>query len=301
MAQLFVPLTGAFQRVAGSGVSPEGENLDRPHWSGAELSGLDSLRDVWAAVSEAEFHDWVLGVRHPLYYKDGPGRCQFLDPDPAMRRLSLDIATTAAEAAHHLGVRYIVFPFPFPDPPADAGTPEQADPLADWTEQAVYEVSRAAFAHLAALQERERIRVALELNAPSPHFCGGELVSRLFGEFPDLSLCVDTARLGLMARRCGQDPLELIRKWLPWIRYLHLHTSQWDEDGGYRERIPTNGTHTAERWPRVTPAADMARLVIKAQPRCAVVLRHDPRSVTPAELEEAHRWAAALVMRKEEG
>ncbi|HEY8347759.1 MAG TPA: TIM barrel protein [Symbiobacteriaceae bacterium] len=309
MALLFVPLTGAFQQAAGSGLSTLGENLDRPHWSGAELSGLDSLRDVWGAVSEAEFHDWILGVRHPLYIKEGPAPCRFLDRDPAERKLALDIATTAAEAAHHLGARYIVFPFPFPGPvgagaeggahqPPDAGGP---DGLADWTEEAVYEASRQAFAHLAELQERERIQIALELSGLTRHFLDGDILSRLFGEFPDLSLCIDTGRLGLLARSWGQDPLELTKRWLPWTRYLHLHTSLWEEDGSYRDRIPTNGTHSTALWPRVTPAADIARLVTEAQPRCSVVLWHDPRAVTAGELEEAHRWAAAMAVRKEAG
>lgn len=309
MVQLFVPLTGAFQQVAGSGFNTGGENLEWPQWHGAELGNLETFPDVWGAVSEAEFHDWILSVRHPLYKKDGPVWCRFLDRDPAQRQLALDVAASAAEAAHHVGARFILFPFPWPGL-AEAGVNYQAqgwaaglslEPLADWPEAEVYEVSRRVFAFLAALQEKERIKVILEMDGPNPYFFDGDMYSRLFEEYPELSLCLDTGRLGLLARTHGQDPLALCRRWLPWIRYVHLHTSMWDEDGTFHNHIPTNETHTMDQWPRVTPAADLVKLVAAAQPRCTVVLDHDPRAVSPEALAESHRWAAALANAKEAG
>jgi len=309
MLQLFVPLTGAFQQVAGSGFNTYGENLDRPHWHGAELGGLETFPDVWGAVSEAEFHDWILGVHHPLYKKDGPAWCRFLDRDPVQRQLALDVAASAAESAHHLGARYILFHFPWPGLAAEGvdypalGWPASLamEPLADWSEQQIYEVSRRVFEHLANVQEKERIQIILEIDGPNPYFFDGELYSRLFEEYPELSLCLDTGRLGLLARTHGQDPLQLCRRWLPWTRHVHLHTSMWDDDGTFHNHLPTNGTHTVDQWPRVTPAADMVKLVAAAQPRLTVVLEHDPRAVSPEALEEAHRWAAELAAPKEAG
>lgn len=286
MAQLFVPLTGGFQKVTGSGYNTEGEHLEWPHWRGAEMGALDTFPDVWGAVSESEFHDWVMGVHHPLYLEKGPAPCRFLDRDPVVREDALKVAATAAQAAHHVGARFILFPFPWPELPESE---------ADWSEAEVYEASRKVFEHLAGVQENEKIKIALETAAPNRYFYEGDLYSRLFAEFPDLSLCLDTARLGLLAKTHGQDPLALCRRWLPWTRYMRLHTSYWDEQGTYHDRIPTNGTHTADRWPSVTPAAEMARLVVEAQPRSTIVLAHDPKAVSAAELETAHQWAAALV------
>ncbi|HLN60306.1 MAG TPA: hypothetical protein VK464_02055, partial [Symbiobacteriaceae bacterium] len=86
------------------------------------------------------------------------------------------------------------------------------------------------------------------------------------------------------------------RRWLPWTRHLHLHTTVWDEQGQIVARhLPTNGTHTYEQWPLVSPSADMAQMVVAAQPACTIVLEHNPRAVSPEELEAAHAWAAALV------
>lgn len=303
MAQLFVPLTGPFKGAAGSGFNTYGESLDRSVWRGAELGGLETFPDVWGAVSESEFHDWIIGVHHPLFKEGGAQWCRFLDRDAAVRAQALEVATAAAQAAHHVGGRYILFHFPWPGlqmPGADhAGqgwdfiTPLES--LGDWPEAQIYAASRRVFAHLAELQEREKIKIVLEIDGPNPFFFDGELYSRLFSEFPALSLCVDTGRLGLLARTHGKDPLELCRRWLPWTRHLHLHTSMWDEQGRFTNHIPTNGTHTADRWPNVTPAADMAAMVVAAQPRCTIVLEHDPRRVSAAELAESHRWVAGLV------
>lgn len=305
MAQLFVPLTGAFHQVTGSGHNTYGESLDRPQWRGAEIGFLEKFPDVLGAVSEAEFHDWIIGVHHPLYQEGGPRWCRFLDPDEGARAEALAIAQSAAASAHHLGARYILFHFPWPAIQMEGvdyaqlgwyfTEPQPVVSLADWPEQKLYEASRAIFERLAQIQEQESIKVVLEIDGPNPYYFDGELYSRLFTEYNDLSLCQDTGRLGLLARTHGQDPLALCRRWLPWTRHLHLHTSLWDDAGRFQNHIPTNGSHTADRWPQITPAADLARLVIAAQPRCTVVLEHDPKKATPAELEEAHTWAEALV------
>jgi sugar phosphate isomerase/epimerase len=308
VAQLFVPLTGSFQKAAGSGYNTYGEDLERPQWHGAELQMLDTFPDVWGAVSEAEYHDWIIGVHHPLYKDGGPAWCRFIDRDAAVRAEALARAATSATAAHHVGARYILFHFPWPgfQPP---GVDLKAlgwyftyplEPLEAWPEAQVYEASRTAFERLAAIQELEKIKVILEIDGPNPYVYEGDLLERLFSEWPELSLCLDTGRLGLLAKTHGQEPLALARKWLPWTRHLHLSTSRWDAEGRFTNHVPTTARHTAELWPSVTPAADIARMVVAAQPRCTIVLEHDPRAVSPAELEEAHAFANALVASAQE-
>mgnify|MGYP001176840274 CR=1 FL=1 len=304
MAQLFVPLQGAFGRVAGSGVNTWGESLERPHWQGAEIGLCDTLPDVLGAVAEAEYYEWVIGVHHPAYREGGPVWCRFLDPDPAVRAEALEVAYSAAQAAHRLGARYILFHFPWPAlqmPGVDyaalgwAFKDATPVPVDAWpAEAALYDWSRRCFERFAEIQEQERIRVVLEIDGPNPYFFDGELYSKLFGEYPDLSLCIDTGRLGILAHTHGQDPVALARRWLPWARHLHLHTSCWDENNRFHTHLPTTGDHTADRWPQVTPAADIARMVVEAHPRAIVVLEHDPRAVSPEELDACHAWAAEL-------
>lgn len=303
MAQLFVGLAGAYKQVTGSGYNTFGEDLNRPHWQGAEIGLLDTFADMWGAVGETEYYEWVMGAHHPLYKEGGPAWCRFLDPDPAVRAQALETAATAAQTAHHVGCRYILFHFPWPGfhctghpyeaKMLDYGAPSLADLP---SEQAVYEASRKVFARMAEVQVKEKIRIIFELDGPNPYFYESDLFERLFGEFPDLSLCNDTGRIALLARMHGQDPLELTRRWLPWTRHMHLHTTVWDEQGNIVARhLPTNGTHTYEKWPLVSPSADMAKMVVAAQPACTILLEHNPKAVTPAELEAAHAWAAALV------
>lgn len=303
MAQLFVPLQGAFRSVTGSGVNTYGENLERPLWRGAEIGMCNTFPDVLGAVGEAEYYDWIIGVHHPLYKEGGPEWCRFMDPDPVVREAALELAYTSAQAAHHVGARYILFHFPWPalQMPgvnyADFGwyfTTENAD-LAQWPEAKLYEWSRRCFERFAAIQSKELIKVVLEIDGPNPYFFDGELYSRLFEEYPELSLCVDTGRLGLLARTHGQDPIALTKRWLPWTRHLHLSTSMWDEQGRFANHIPTTAAHTVERWPQITPAADMARMVVEAQPQAIIVLEHNPRKLSPEKLEEAHAFATSLV------
>jgi hypothetical protein len=303
VAQLFVPLSGSFAKIAGSGFNTYGEDLERPYWRGAELGALDTFPDVWGAVGEAEYHDWIIGVHHPLYKKGGADWCRFFDQDPVVRARALALAHTGAQAAHQIGARYILFHFPWPGflapganyTAADWHFTDELTSVHDWPEDKVYDVSRRAFERLAEIQAKESIQIVLEIAGPNPYFFDGDLYSRLFTQFPELSLCQDTGRLGLLAKTHGQDPIALCKRWLPWTRYLHLSTSMWDDAGTFHNHIPTNGSHTVAKWPLITPAADMAHLVIQAQPDCSIVLQHNPKAVLPEALAEAHAWAEALV------
>ena len=294
MAQLFVPLAGAFQKVAGSGFNTYGENLDRPQWQGCEIGFCDTFPDVLGAVAEAEFHDWIIGVHHPLFLEKGPPWARFLHPDVAAREEALKVAATSAVAAHHLGARYILYHYPWPYvqvPGADYRrdgwyfTEPQGELLADWPEAKMYEVSRRVFERMAEVQEKEKIRIIFEIDGPNPYFFDGEMYTRLFEEFPDLSLCVDTGRLSFLARTHGQDPLALAKRWLPWTRHLHLSAARWDENGKVANHIPVAPTDMA---------AEVARMVVAAQPRAIIVMEHNPLTVTPDELERTHDWVSTL-------
>jgi hypothetical protein len=283
MRQLFVPLTGPMGRLAGSGYNAVGESLDRPTWQGAELSDLDAFPDVWGAVSEAEFHDWIIGVRHPLFRANGPGPIRFFDPDPRIREQALGLAASAAQQAHHLGARFIILPFP-----------AAALDLGAWNESTLRAEALHVAAFLDQLQRQEQIRIALMPEGPNPFFDEGDLLTELLTAYPDLSLCLDTGRIGLLARQHGRDPLELTQRWLPWTRYLRLHGARWTPDGRYLDRLPVTGAETADRWPEEVPAVAIAQLVLTAQPNLTVILDWDPSHVNTAQLEAAHAFVTAL-------
>lgn len=278
MAQLFVPLHGGFGRLAGSGRNEQGEDLEWHAWRGAEIGLHNSYADVLGAVPEAEARDWNIGVRHPLYDGFLPMRLRFLDASEDGRQAALIQAEAAADSAHQVGARYLIFPFPWPS----------------WLEpgDTLYQAGREVFSFLAALQDRANIRIALEAAGPNRLFFEGDLFSRLFREFPTLSLCQDTARLRLLAETHGFDALEMARRWLPWSRYLRLHSGRRLPDGGFQAHLPTLPED---------PEAQVAREVVAAQDKATVVLDHDPRLVTAQHLEAAHRFAAGLVGLSEKG
>lgn len=278
MAQLFVPLHGGFGRLAGSGRNEQGEDLEWHAWRGAEVGLHNSYADVLGAVPEAEARDWNIGVRHPLYDGFLPARLRFLDASEDGRQAALIQAEAAADSAHQVGARYLIFPFPGPSWLESVDTLNQA--------------GREVFSFLAALQDRASIRIALEVDGPNRLFFEADLFSRLFREFPTLSLCQDTARLRLLAETDGFDALEMARRWLPWTRYLRLHSGRRLPDGGFQAHLPTLPED---------PEAQVAREVVAAQDKATVVLDHDPGLVTAQHLEAAHRFAAGLVGLSEKG
>lgn len=284
MAQLFVPITGRFHDLAGLGFNACGENLDRPLWRGAEIGVHDSFPDLLGAVAEAEFREWIIGVHHPLVKGSSPNWLRFLDRDSAVRLTALNQADQSAQDAHRIGARYVLFHFE-----------AQSQQASDWTTAKVYEASRAVFERMSAVSARIGIKVVFEIDGPCPHFVDGELFDRLFREYPDLSLCLDTGRIGLLARTHQIAPLELFRRWLPWMSGLHLHTSRWNDQGQFQNHLPTSRHDTTSLWPTVTPAAEMARMAVDKHPQCRVMPEHDPKLVSPEELEATHAWLAELV------
>jgi sugar phosphate isomerase/epimerase len=299
MQLTFVPLTGPMQRLAGSGYNVHQESLDRETWQGAELSHLDAFPDVLGAVSEAEFHDWIIGVRHPLFLQNGPGPIRFFDPDPLVRADALQLAASAAQQAHHLGARFIIFPFPAPafgriDTLLQA-QPNGGDGAIDewaWNDDSLRTEALRVAEFLAALQAKEQIKIALMPDGPNPFFYEGEIFRALFERFPELSLCLDTGKLGLLSRWHERDPLELTRRWLPWTRYLRLHGARWTPDG-YVQHLPVTGEETPDRQPDLVPVAEIARMLTAAQPDLTVIL--DWRPTDDATLEAAHHYIAALL------
>lgn len=298
MAQLFIPLQGAFGRLAGSGRNETGEDLEWPAWRGAEIGWHDTYGDVLGAVPEVEARDWNIGVHHPLYQGFLPPWLPFLDREAAVRRASLDQAAAAADSAHQVGARYILFHFPWPallevgqDYPGWR-LPEAPGSLEDWTADRLLDASRLVFDFLANLQERAHIRIVLEVDGPNRFFFQDDLYSRLFHEFPALSLCQDTGRMTLLAKTHGFDALEMSRRWLPWTRYVHLHSGRWTADGRYQAHLPTLPGD---------PEAELARQIVTAQQKATVVLEHDIRLVSREHSEASHRFAAELVGLRPDG
>jgi len=281
MAQLFVPITGRFHDLAGLGFNASGENLDRPLWRGAEIGLHDSFPDLLGAVSEAEFREWIIGVRHPLVRGSCPDLLRFLDPDQAMRMIALNQADQSAQDAHRMGARYILF--------------RVCSPEGEGSSAAIHNATRAVFERMSAVSVRQGIQVVMQIEEPCRHFVDGELLERLFEEYPDLSLCLDTVRIGFFARNRQIPPLELFKRWLPWMSVLHLHTGHWDDQGQLQDQIPTNRQDVVSAWPSVNPSADMVQIAVRAHPRCRVVAGHDPRIVSPQAVEDAHAWLAELV------
>jgi len=303
MAQLYVPIVGRFHDLAGLGFTAEGESLDRPLWRGAEIGAHDSFPDLLGAIAEAEFREWIIGVHHPLVKGASPDWIRFLDPDPAVRQTALNQADQSAQDAHRIGARYILFHFPWPgfelighDHMAEGWSfKAKSQQASDWTAAQVYEASRAVFERMSAVAARNGIQVVFEVDGPCPHFVDGELFDRLFTEYPDLSLCLDTGRIGLLAKTHRIPPLALFQRWLPWTSGVHLHTSRWNAQGQFENHLPTSRHDVKSAWPSVTPAAEMAKMAVESQPHCRLIPEHNPRLVSAEVLEMTHAWLAELV------
>lgn len=146
---------------------------------------------------------------------------------------------------------------------------------------------------LADAGQRMRIRVILEVDGPNAHFFARaaepDLFTELLVDHPDLSLCIDTGRLALLARQHGGDPLEYTRRWLTFAKHLHLHGTNWDQRANHLPPLPEH-----EGLPGHAPAAEMARLVLSSHPETLVVLETDASALSQTERERSLRFCESL-------
>lgn len=297
-------LTTLQEHYAGADANAWGESLERS-WDGAEIGFLPAISHVYAAVAAAEAKDWIFGVHHPLY-AGGPRTSRhlpLLSADPAARAGALAAARQAAFDARAIGARWILFHFPYPARLPDRldlaacgwETPPAAEPESAWTDAAVKVAARTVLEALAESAARTGLDVVLELDGPHAPVYEQHLLPELLADYPHLSLCLDTARLNVLARTHRADPGALTAAWLPWLRHLHLSESRVQPGAPLLHHVPARpGLARGGGW---AGAAEIAAAVVAAQPRCRVVLEHRPGLATAAELEECHAWARQLVRR----
>ncbi len=289
MTLLFVPIHGHYD---GGEVNSHGESLATADWDGAEIGLLDGVPSLLAAVAATEAKDWMLGVHYPVVRRPGqPHHLPLVHPDPAERRQALAAAIAAMQQARKLAAQYILFHFPLPGPALPGMHPALGQgglqPVPPWD---CTMVARDTCAALAEASSREGIEVVLETDGPQAAFYVGDLWERLLAEFPQLTFCVDTGRLELLALAHGLDGAELARRLLPHCRHLHLHECRWAEGISRIPALPSHGR--ADGW--IGAAALAATWAPAAGKRARIVPEHDPGKLAPAELAAHRQWLRQL-------
>ncbi len=302
MARLLAPIQGRLVREGGRLMTPYGHDLESPLWQGAEIGFLESEETAEKAAREALRRGWLLGVHYPLVQAHRWDWAPFwLAPEERARSEARKAARRAVRRAADLGAAYILFHYPWPalvDPTADylsAGwkIPPTAQDERLWPRDRLAELSEEVFSSLDEASRDLSVSVILELDGPNHLFFDPDpqqdLCRALFADHPDLRLCVDTGRFGLLARQHGGDPLAYTARWLPFARHMHLHGARWDRGENHLPPLPEH-----EDDPGYTPAAAMARMVLRAHPQALTVLETDLRGATADAASRSMRYCAAL-------
>lgn len=298
MVHLFLTVRG---RYAGEEVQQDGIRLDAG-WHGGELGLFEDLASFWAAVAAAEAHDWIVSVHWPPVREGAGGYLRLLERDRDLRRQAAEGAVRALQQAKAAGARDVVFHFPYPplaedDPARWPGPAEWLAPDA-WSRKSLADAARQALEPLAEARERLGTGVLLEIDGPARWFYVDSLWPELLGEFGVLGVCLDTARLGRLARLYGRPPGELADPLLPWVQAVHLHegrASGEDPASG----VPARPALTFDDgW---AGAAAVAEAAVRQNKRVRLVLQHRPALATPEETEESLGWVRKLARGQEAG
>jgi sugar phosphate isomerase/epimerase len=302
LARLLAPIQGRLVRQGGRLTTPYGHDLESPLWAGAEIGFLESREAAGEAAAETLRRGWILGVHYPLVQAHAWDWAPFwLAPQGPERQAARRAALAAMAQAKELGASYILFHYPWPAL-VDRAVPYESlgwkiPPTAQderlWPRERLAGVSEEIFAELEGASRALRLRVVLELDGPNGVWFDPaprrDLCAALFAAHADLDLCLDTGRLGLLARQHGGDPLGYTRRWLDFTRHVHLHGACWERRQNHLPPLPEH-----EGDGNYTPAAAIARLVLRAHPETLTVLETDPRGRSAEEAERSMRYCAGL-------
>lgn len=216
-------MTGTWPRFAVSVVTSQPlkrlDELIRLGWRRFEVGMFQGPEELAEFRRCRDRFGLAFGVHHPLRMDLSKDKnCNVCNPDASKRKRGLEDLHKTLEASREIGAEYVVAHAP----EARAIWNDERIP----SEEEIRDLAAAGGQELADLSAACGIPVYLEQAVPHPYFTRGLDFTRIVEGHPELGLCADLQRLGLMEWGQGTDPMQFIKQTAPFIRSVHLNTRE---------------------------------------------------------------------------
>ncbi|AEI39120.1 sugar phosphate isomerase/epimerase family protein [Paenibacillus mucilaginosus] len=204
--------------------------------SGMEISQFADREAVLQFRSFCRKEGLIFGIHTPLLGSRGYTLPRLTSPDPDERHEALRTAEKDVELAAESGADYILFHYPFlpifgeGDQVKYTNLPRQGQRYepSDLSQTRFLEVSHRLFERLSELQHRYGQKILLEHD-----FFGSyqDIVVRMFRDYREIDLVVDTARLDVAARIADSfDPYQWLDEVAPSVYLVHYSNVRYAGD-----------------------------------------------------------------------
>ena len=263
--------------------------------------------DITALHQLSQKAGFQVGVHFPLRDGISPLRdALFLASEDSVRMQAYTLIQQELEFIASIHPSYVLFHYPKPvilDDRVDWSRWHFSDPQeyvyeCNYSKTELIEKSEALFEWLSRNGAEYHFTPVLELDALHSYIYNGDFFSQLLDQYPDIKLCLDTARLYMQDRI---DPnfnsIPFVKQYARYAEVIHLSNIQFDHTQAIvKRRYPVLPRCKPEDgW---APIEQYLHIIRNHNPDVKIMFEHRSEQVSDEELMECYRWVNQLMIKE---
>ncbi|WP_246187965.1 TIM barrel protein [Paenibacillus tengchongensis] len=274
----------------------------REGFHGIEACSFTSDEDVLALKNAAQSHGFRIGVHFPFRAGRSPLRdALLLSTDEAEREEAYRLVAAELEELAGLKPEYVLFHYPKPvilDERVNWNGWRFADSReyiceSDISSEELEDLTRRLFEWLAAQSSRYSFTPVLEFDALNRYVYEHDFLEQLLQEFPQVNLCLDTARLYLQERLDPYfDAKSILHTYTKYAHLIHLSNVQVQEEVRNSHHPVLPELSPRDGW---APIEEYLHIIRSCNPTVKIMFEHRSDLLTEEDLLRCYEWVNGIL------
>lgn len=269
---------------------------------GIEACSFRTEEDCLTLIAEAQKHKFHTGIHFPLRADNTRLRdALFLSPDDNERTGAFQHIQEELDYMVKLRPGYVLFHYP---------KPVILDDRVNWRHwrfgdrrEYIYESevlleeliqrSKYLFEWLSGKSREYHFKPVLEFDALNSYVYEHDFLEQLLLKYPDISLCLDTARIYLQEKLDPNfDARALLRKYTKYASLIHLSSVQINVSVQHSHYPALPELNPVEGW---APIEDYLRIIREENSEVKIMFEHRSDLITAEQLEQCYEWVNGIL------
>lgn len=274
----------------------------RDAFFGIEACLFSSEGDILNLINESKRNKFDIGIHFPLRASLSKSRdALFLAKDPDSRDAAYNWIHNELDYLRSMSPTYILFHYPKPvilDERVNWSTWRFADESefiyeSEITLEVLMERTEALFQWLTKKGEEYAFIPVLEFDALNRYIYETDFLVDLLSKYPQIRLCLDTARLYLQEKL---DPFfdakKIIRKFARFAYSIHLSNVQVNETIANNRHPVLPELDPRDGW---APIEDYLEIIAEENDQVKIMFEHRSDLISDAQLNQCYDWVERLL------
>lgn len=265
--------------------------------SGIEFCNFEEQKQIQRMLDIAKEDNFKIGIHFPL------NKTSYKYRDPLLLSLNEDDVSEAFKAvekevkyASEIGAEYILIHFPKPMIVDESLSWEKCrfsnkNEIIEEKEYPFEEFKKNcnfAFNKLSKLSMKYKIQIVLEIEMLNKYFYQGKLLKELLEQYPNLKLCLDSARIHVLSNIDNNfDYKEFIKRFAKYTYLLHISNIKVTDiiEDGHHPAL--KNLKTEEGWGDI---GEFLSIISSENKDVKVLFEHRSDILTDDELNQCYEW-----------